>query len=81
MFSACIVSPDSKETKLGISAQEASPSAGKNTRVLLVPCSRMELGSFLPAIFGGVDISEVPGCHLLRQISSSTKITSRIGVS
>ena len=70
MFSACTVPPDSKETKLGIIAQETSPSAGKNTRVVLVPCSRMEVGSFLPTIFGGVDISEVPGCHLLRQMSS-----------
>ena len=56
--------PDSKETKLGISNQEDSPSAGKNTRVVLVPCC-------IPtAVSGGVDISEVPGCHLLRQMSS-----------
>ena len=34
---------DSKETKLGSSNQEASPSAGKNTGVVLVPCSRMEV--------------------------------------
>ena len=31
MFSGCTVPPDSKETKLGSSNQEASPSAGKNT--------------------------------------------------
>ena len=37
------VSPDSKETELGSSDQEASPSAGKNTRVVLVPFSRMEV--------------------------------------
>ena len=55
--------PDSKETKLGSSNQEASPSAGKNTEVVLVPCSHMEVCNF-------VDISEVPGCHLLRQMSS-----------
>ena len=31
MFSGCTVLPDSKETKLGSSDQEVSPSAGKNT--------------------------------------------------
>ena len=29
---------DSKETELGSSDQEASPSAGKNTGIVLVPC-------------------------------------------
>ena len=33
----------SKETELGSSNQEASPSAGKNTGVVLVPCSHMEV--------------------------------------
>ena len=42
------VLPDSKETKLGSSGQEDSPSAGKHTGVVLVPCLHM-------------DISEVPG--------------------
>ena len=37
MFSGCTVPPDSKETKLESSNQEASPSAGKNTGVVLVP--------------------------------------------
>ena len=37
MLSGCAVSPDSKDTNLGSSNQEASPSAGKNTRVVLVP--------------------------------------------
>ena len=36
--SGCTMSPDSKETELGSSNQEASPSAGKNTRIALVPC-------------------------------------------
>ena len=58
MFSGCTVPPDSKETKLGSSDQEASPSASKNFK-----CAPT-------AIFGGVDISEVPGFHLLRQMSS-----------
>ena len=34
---------DIKETELGSSNQEASPSAGKNTRVVLVPCLHMEV--------------------------------------
>ena len=63
MFSGCTVLPDSKETELGSSDQEVSPSAGKNTRVNIVPCSRMELHPY--SISGVEDISEVPGCHLL----------------
>ena len=41
--SGCTVPPDSKDTKLASSDQEASPSAGKNTGIVLVPCSRMEV--------------------------------------
>ena len=55
--------PDSKETELGSSNQETSPSAGKNTRIVLVLCLRMEVHP--KATFGGVDISEVPQCHFL----------------
>ena len=63
VFSGCTVLPDSKKTKLGSSKQEASPSAGKNTGVVLVPCCAWKC---VPtAISGDVDISEVPGCHLL----------------
>ena len=65
MFSGCTVPPDSKETELGSSDQEASPSAGKNTGVVLVPCLHDPT-----AISGGVNISEVPGCHFLRQMNS-----------
>ena len=43
VFSGCTVVPDSKETKLGISNQEASPTADKNTGVVLVPCLHMEV--------------------------------------
>ena len=43
VFSGCTVPFDSKETELGSRDQEASPSAGKNIGVVLVPCSRMEL--------------------------------------
>ena len=68
MFSGCTVPPDSKETEFGNSGQEASPSAGKNTGIVLVPCRAWKC---VPtAISGGVDISEVPGCHLLQQMSS-----------
>ena len=68
MFSGCTVPSDSKETKLGSSNQEASQSAGKNTGIVLVPCCAWK---YVPtATSGGVDISEVPGSHLLRQMSS-----------
>ena len=43
VFSGCTVPPDSKETELGSSDQEASPSADKNAGVVLVPCSLMEV--------------------------------------
>ena len=67
VFSGCTVPPDSKETKLGSSDQEASPSAGKNTGVVLVPCHAWKC---VPAaISGGVDVSEAHGCHLLRQVN------------
>ena len=63
MFSGSTVPPDSKETELGSSDQEASPSAGKNIGVLLVPCLTWKC---VPtAISSGVDISDVPKCHLL----------------
>ena len=60
--------PDSKVTKLGSSNQEASPSAGKNTGVVLVAC--LSWKCFVTTISGGFDVSEVPGCHLLRKMSS-----------
>ena len=44
--SGCTMRPDSKKTKLGISNQEATPSACKNTGVVLVPCWRMEVGPY-----------------------------------
>ena len=68
MFSGCTVPPDSKETELESSDQEASPSAGKNTGVVLVLCRAWKCAP--TANSGGVDISEVPGCHFLRQMSS-----------
>ena len=63
MFSGCAVLPDSKETELGSSNQESSPSAGKNAGIVLVPF--FAHGSVPTAISGSMDISEVPGCPLL----------------
>ena len=68
MFSGCTVPPDSKDTELGSSSQDASLSAGKNTRVVLVPFSCME--NVPTAISGGMNIFEVTACHLLPQMSS-----------
>ena len=59
---------DCKETERGSGDQEASPSAGKNTWIVLVSCRAWKCVPI--AISGGVDISEIPGCHLLRQMSS-----------
>ena len=53
--------------ELEISDQEPSPSAGKSTGVVLVPCCTWKC---VPtAISASVDISKVPGCHLLQQMS------------
>ena len=68
VFSGCTVPPDSKETELGSSNQEASLSASKNNWVALVSCCAWKFVH--TAISSGVDISEVPGCHLLQQMSS-----------
>ena len=38
VFSGCTVSPDNKKTEIEISKNEASPSAGTNAMVVLVPC-------------------------------------------
>ena len=81
MFPGRTVLPDSKQSELGISDQKPSPSAGKNTGVVLVPCCACKC---VPAAISSVvDISEVSGCHFLRQASSqlkSQKILLRIGV-
>ena len=79
LFSGCNVACDSKETQLGSRNQGASPSAGKNTRIVLVPCWAWKC---IPAaISDGEDISKVPGCHLLWQMSSqwdSKKLLQRL---
>ena len=61
-FSRCTAPPDSKETKIGSSNQEVSLSAGITTGIVLVPCRARKCDP--TAISGGVDVSEVPGCHL-----------------
>ena len=67
-FLVALVLPDSKETKLWSSNQEGSPSSvGKNTGIVLVQCHAWK--GFPKAISGVVDISEVPGCHLLWQMN------------
>ena len=68
--SDCTVLRDSKETKLGSGKQEASPSGDKNTGEVLVSCCTWMCAP--TGIFGGVDISKVPGCgcHLLKQTNS-----------
>ena len=59
VFFDCTLRPDSKETELGNSDLEASPSEGKNTRVVLVPCYSWKC---VPTVISGdVDISEVLG--------------------
>ena len=68
MFSGCTVPPDNKETELGSSDPKVSPSAGKNTRVVLVPCHAWKCVPTTTS--SGVDISEVPMYHLLLQMSS-----------
>ena len=62
MFSGCTVPPHTKETKHESSNQEASPSVGKNTGIVLMLYRTWKC--FPKAIFDGVCISEVPGCHV-----------------
>ena len=80
MFSGCPVPPDSKETKLGSSNQETSPSAGAG--VVLVLSSGMEVRPYsyfrLCGYFWGPWVSFVTTDEFSVRI---TKITSRIGVS
>ena len=77
MLSNCTVLSDSKETELRSSDEKASPSAGKNTGIVLVPCRAWKCVS--TAISGGVDIPEIAGYNLLRHrfLVRATTITSR----
>ena len=60
--------PDSKDTELGSSNQVASPSGVKNTGIVLVSYSACKCVPL--AISGSVDVSKIPRCHLLRQMTS-----------
>ena len=80
VFSGRNVLPDSKKTKLGTGNQEASPSVGKNAGIVLVAC--LSWKCVATAISVGLDIFEVPGCHLTDEFSLRvTKIATMIGVS
>ena len=82
MFSGCTVPPDSKETELGSSDQEASPSAGKNTGVVLVPCLHMEVHPY--SYFQWCGYFQSPRVSFIMTDEFSvrlTKVTSRIDVS
>ena len=82
VFSASTVPPDNKQIELGSSGQEASPSAGKNTGVVLVPCSHIEVRPYSYfwwcGYFWGPWVSFVTTDEFLMSV---TKINSRIGVS
>ena len=55
--------PDSKETKLGSRDQEVSPSDGKNTWIVLVPCRTLKC---VPtAISGDMDIQRTLGVFVM----------------
>ena len=81
MFSGCIVLPDSKETELGSSNQEASPSVGKITRIVLVPYWRMKVSPYSYfqwcGYFWGSWMSFVMTDEFSVRV---TKITSRISI-
>ena len=66
--------PDGKKTKLGSSKQGASPSAGNNTEVVLVPCHAFPWVWIFPR-------SWVSSVTIDESSVRATKITSRIGVS
>ena len=63
----CTVLPDSKKTELGSSNQEALLQVKIPGQL---QCHDHAWKCVPTAIFDGVDISEVPGCHLLWQMSS-----------
>ena len=78
MFSGCTVSPDSKETELRSSDQEASPSAGRNTGIVLVPCLHMEVCPHSYFWWFGPRVSFITTDEFSVRVA---KITSKIDVS
>ena len=72
----------SRETEIGSSKQEASPSAGVNTGVVLVPCLRMEVHLYSYFRWYGYFWSPWVSFVTADEFSVRvTKITSTIGVS
>ena len=82
VFSGWTVPPDSNETEFISSDQEASPSAVKNNRVVLVPCLHVEVHPcsyfWFCGYFWGSWVSSATTNEFSVRV---TKITSRIGVS
>ena len=70
MFSGCTVPSHCKETIIGSKDHKASPSACKNTGLVLVLFCAWKCAP--KAISGGVDISELPGCHYDRSVLSES---------
>ena len=78
----CTVPPDSKDTEFGGSNQEASSSAGKNIRAVLVPCLSMEVRPYSYFLWCGH--FRCPWVSFVTTDEFSvrvTKITSKIAVS
>ena len=67
------VPPDSNQTELGSSNQEASSSAGKHSRVILLPCCTWEC---VPtAISGCMGISKILGVSFVTTDEFSVRVT------
>ena len=81
MFSGCTVLSDSKETELENSDQEASPSAVKNSGIVLVTCCTWKcvLQSFLVVWIFLRSLGVI--CYDRSVLSEGHKTTSRIGIS
>ena len=81
MLSDCTVLPYIKETKVGTSNKEASPSAGKNTGVVLVHVMHGSASLQLLLVYGYFQGPWVSFVMTDDFSVRATKITSRIGVS
>ena len=81
MFSGCTVLSDSKESELENSNQEASPSAVKNTGIVLAICRTWKcvLQPFLVVWIFLRSLGVI--CYDRSVLSEGHKTTSRIGIS
>ena len=81
MFSGCTVLSDSKESELENSNQEASPSAVKNTGIVLATCRTWKcvLQPFLVVWIFLRSLGVI--CYDRSVLSEGHKTTSRIGIS